>query len=113
MTDDAGTSGLLEWFHEYNFADGGVVETAIVEPGALPFALSRWDVAPGQRNDLDVHISTEVWLVTQGSGLLTLEGVESRLRPGDAVVLRSRVPHQLHNDGADPFRAVSVYWTDG
>jgi hypothetical protein len=92
---DAGTRGLLEWFHEYNFADGGVVESAVVEPGAFPFEISRWDVAPGQRNDLDVHISTEVWLVTKGSGVLTLKGVESRLRPGDAVVVLSRPPPAL------------------
>jgi len=106
----ADVSGVLKWYREYAFAEGGVVETAVLQPGALPFEVSRWEVGPGQRNDLEAHASVELWLIAQGEGVVTLDGAETRVRLGDAVVIRPQVWHQLFNDGTERVRAVSVYW---
>jgi quercetin dioxygenase-like cupin family protein len=102
-------SGVVSWFQEYPFEQDGVVETSLLRLGTLPFDISRWDVRPGRRNDVDVHRSTEVRLVTGGTGMLTVDGQDSRIGVGDAGVLRSCVPHQPFNDGTEPCRAFSVY----
>jgi mannose-6-phosphate isomerase-like protein (cupin superfamily) len=86
------------------------VETADLPSGALPFEISRWEVGPGQQNDLEAHASVEVWLIAQGEGIVTLDGTETRVGSGDAVVVPPQVWHQLFNDGAERVRAVSIYW---
>lgn len=52
-------SGVVEWFHEYSFGEGGVVETALVKPGVLPFDISRWE-SPQPHRQLPAGLVTGV-----------------------------------------------------
>ncbi len=112
----APTSGLLTFSHDYNFADGGPVEAGRIPYPAdapAPFEVARWSVSPGTTNDLDVHLSREIWLVVAGTGEVTWADCATRLKAGDAIAFDSRVPHQVVNDGDEDLTVFSVFWKQG
>ncbi|HEX2205124.1 MAG TPA: cupin domain-containing protein [Longimicrobium sp.] len=82
-------------------------------PGALsaaPFRLSRVAVAPGVETPVDVHQVHELWLVGQGEGELTYDGVASRIRAGDVVRFVPEKTHTVRNDGAGDLVSFSLWW---
>lgn len=75
-----------------------------------PFTLARFVVPPGVATSPDTHDVREVWLIVRGEGVLTLDGEETRVRPGDVLYFESRRTHQLVNDGDEPVELVSLWW---
>lgn len=66
-------------------------------------------VAPGGEVEEEYgHEGEEFAYVLRGELLYAVDGTEHRLRPGDSVHLRSRVPHRLHNDTDEITTVVSV-----
>ena len=109
----ASTSGPLSFERWYSFSEGGLVESSVL-PFAVdapaPFEVARWSVAPGKSNDLDVHLSREVWLVISGEGHVTWADQSTIIRAGDAIAFDTKVPHQIRNAGSEPLHVFSVYW---
>ena len=107
-------SGPVEFKPWYQFQSGGPVEQGGLPYPAddpAPFEIARWTVQPGTANDLDVHRSRELWFVISGSARAMWGAGQSReLGPGDVVAFESLTPHQLVNDGPEPFVAASVFW---
>jgi mannose-6-phosphate isomerase-like protein (cupin superfamily) len=109
----ASTSGMLSFEYSYSFSEGGRVESGTLpfpHYAPAPFEVARWSVAPGKANDLDTHLSREVWLVISGEGRLKWRDQSVTIRAGDAVAFDTKVPHQVHNTGSEPLRVFSVYW---
>jgi transcriptional regulator with XRE-family HTH domain len=67
-------------------------------------------IAPGgAMEEVDPgHEGEEFAFVLKGELLYVIDGRELRLGPGDSMHLRSNVPHQIHNDGAEVTVVVSV-----
>jgi mannose-6-phosphate isomerase-like protein (cupin superfamily) len=107
-------SGHVTFEYAYSFADGGPVEEGRSVPGEperlVPFEVARWQIEPGTSNDLDVHRSHEMWLVRDGVGELTLDGHVLQISAGDAIMMNSRRPHRVRNNGDRPLKVFSVYW---
>jgi mannose-6-phosphate isomerase-like protein (cupin superfamily) len=112
--DPACDSGLVAFECSYSFAEGGPVEVATKVPGEperlVPFEIARWEIEPGASSDLDSHRSHEIWLVRDGAGELTLDGRVIQISAGDAIMMNSRRPHLVRNDGDRPLKVFSVYW---
>jgi quercetin dioxygenase-like cupin family protein len=67
---------------------------ATLEPGAT-----------GQEHSVDRE---EVFVALSGTGTVTLQGAESTLGPGDALVVPAHTPFKLANPGDEPLELVCV-----
>jgi quercetin dioxygenase-like cupin family protein len=71
--------------------------------------LDLYCVAPGQQQKAHTHDDQDkIYIVLEGQGRFTVDGVETRLAAGEAVVARSGAEHGLVNDGAAPLLALVV-----
>lgn len=52
------------------------------------------------------RVIEEIYYVTAGSGIMTLDGREIRIGPGDAVVIRPGERHSVRNDTAAELRLI-------
>jgi mannose-6-phosphate isomerase-like protein (cupin superfamily) len=115
MTTDtpaSSTSGQVSFGYSHSFSEGGPVESGTLPfpPRTAPFEIARWSVLPGNANDLDTHVSREVWLVIAGEGIVTWGNQSATIKAGDAVAFDTKVPHQARSTGPGPLRVFSVYW---
>ncbi|WP_055479936.1 cupin domain-containing protein [Sphaerimonospora mesophila] len=63
----------------------------------------------GERWDREgVHEGEEFAYVLEGELVVTVDGVDHLLGPGDSVHLRSSIPHSIRNDGTATVTVVSV-----
>jgi mannose-6-phosphate isomerase-like protein (cupin superfamily) len=111
--NSAATSGPLSFESWYSFSQGGPVESGALPFGRhapAPFEVARWTVGPGEANDLDTHVSREVWLVISGEGRVRWADQSDTITPGDAIAFDAGVAHQVRNTGSEPLRVFSVYW---
>lgn len=109
----ASTSGEISFEYSYSFSEGGPVESGTLpfpHNAPAPFEVARWSVMPGQANDVDVHVSREVWLVISGEGTVTWADQSARIAAGDAIAFDTKVRHQIRNTGSEVLRVFSVYW---
>jgi mannose-6-phosphate isomerase-like protein (cupin superfamily) len=63
----------------------------------------------GATNPLDEHPVPEIYFVTSGSALITLDGEAHRIGAGDTVLIPAGCSHQTHNDGSEPLVLVFLY----
>ena len=68
-----------------------------------------YTLGPGATNPLDVHTVPEIYFVTAGSALITLDGETQRIAAGDTVLIPAGVQHQTHNDTDHPLTMVFLY----
>ena len=68
-----------------------------------------YTLGPGATNPLDVHTVPEIYFVTAGSALITLDGETQRIAAGDTVLIPAGVQHQTHNDTDQPLTMVFLY----
>jgi mannose-6-phosphate isomerase-like protein (cupin superfamily) len=112
-TPAASASGPVSFGYSYSFSEGGPVESGPLpfpRHAPAPFEVARWSVMPGNANDLDMHVSREVWLVISGEGIVTWGNQSATIMAGDAVAFDAKVSHQAHSTGTEPLRVFSVYW---
>lgn len=65
---------------------------------------------PGEDIGEEAHEDVEQTLViVEGSGKVTLDDYVKRVHPGDAVVVRPKVLHNLENDGDTFLKLFTVY----
>jgi len=71
--------------------------------------LDLYCVAPGQSQSPHRHEGEDkIYYVVEGSGRFSVDGVEERLGPGEAVVAPAGVDHGLVNDSAEPLLVLVV-----
>ena len=74
--------------------------------GASETCVWRLRLDPGTPGFPHAVTREEVFVATSGAAQVTLDGVASELRPGDALVVPSGVTFALANLSAQPFEAV-------
>ncbi|MFD7011296.1 cupin domain-containing protein [Rhodococcus jostii] len=120
MTTDSVTQGVahsvngrlpeLDFENRPSGAKLGIFDLPKLEVSVAPFTLAHIRVPAGVTTAEDHHEVREIWLVQSGSGILTLDGVQSRVQAGDTLYYESYRRHQLHNDGDSPVEIVSIWW---
>ena len=64
---------------------------------------------PGSRLSYQRHkFRAEHWFIVQGTGVVTIDGVESQVGPGDTVEFEVGVLHRLANTGTEEIIFVEV-----
>lgn len=64
-------------------------------------SLAEATLHPGQATDRHYHrLAEEIYYITQGAGLMEVDGVERRVAPGDAILIPPGAWHQLTADPA-------------
>jgi mannose-6-phosphate isomerase len=64
---------------------------------------------PGSRLSYQRHkFRAEHWFIVQGTGVVTIDGVESQVGPGDTVEFEIGVLHRLANTGTEEIIFVEV-----
>jgi quercetin dioxygenase-like cupin family protein len=76
--------------------------TTLASPtlGGASQALWRVDMSPGQSGPPHTFDVEQLWTVLAGGAVITLDGADFTLAPGDTVVLPPAVPRQI-KAGAD------------
>ena len=71
--------------------------------------VKRIDVTAGRRLSYQRHAHrAEHWFVVAGTGVVTLDGTERRLAPGDAVDIAQGAAHRIQNVGSEELVFVEV-----
>ena len=80
----------------------------------LPVAIQTWELPPGGFEGMHSHGHSnrpleEIYVVTEGTGQMTVEDEIHQLAVGDAVLAKAGVRHDLLNTGKGPLK-VLVIW---
>lgn len=86
----------------------------------LPVGVQSWEIPVGGTEGMHTHHADadgraldEIYLVTEGSARMTVDGVTHDLGPGDTVLAAAGVDHDLVNTGDVPLRLVFVFGFQG
>ncbi len=73
------------------------------------YKVKRIIVLPGHRLSYQKHKNRcEHWVAVQGQGVITLEGREIIMNPGETVDIPAEAAHRAANRGAEPFVFIEV-----
>jgi len=76
---------------------------------ATDHKVKRITVDPGKRLSLQRHQRrSEHWHVIAGDAVVTVDGQDVALRPGDSVNIHCGATHRVHNAGAAPVVFIEV-----
>jgi mannose-6-phosphate isomerase-like protein (cupin superfamily) len=68
-------------------------------------SLAEARVQPGGTTTPHYHPQTEeIYYITSGRGVMTIDGETRSVGPGDAIGIPPGAIHKIHNDGADELR---------
>ena len=77
--------------------------------GAEASAAIYFAIPPGKRLGKHVDMTEETQYIVSGSGELLLDEGPRPLRPGDVVVLKQGVVHDLHSTGSDALQVIAFF----
>lgn len=73
------------------------------------FKVKRIDVQPGQRLSYQKHAKRqEHWMVVEGAAVVTLDGDDHTLAPGDTIDIPIGAAHRIRNDGDVPLVFIEI-----
>lgn len=92
------------------------IQWHFADSSGLPVGVQSWEIPVGGTEGMHAHHADadgraldEIYLVTEGSARMTVDGVTHELGPGDAVLAPAGVDHDLVNTGDVPLRLVFVF----
>ena len=77
----------------------------------LPVVVSTSSYAPGAGPNEHRHPERQVFIVYEGQGVYTVDGVDVIAEAGDVVVVPPNALHYFRADGDAPLRHVTVFET--
>jgi len=78
--------------------------------GTHHIALAQGELRPGARLFLHYHEFEEVVFITEGRGVVVIDGVETPVQAGDAILVPSRSVHTMKNAQTESvIRFISAY----
>jgi quercetin dioxygenase-like cupin family protein len=77
--------------------------------GADKSALIYFSIPPGKRLGRHTDTAEETQFVLSGIGDLLLDAGPQPMKPGDLIVLKEGVFHDLHNTGAEDLRILGFF----
>jgi mannose-6-phosphate isomerase-like protein (cupin superfamily) len=99
---DDPSRGDVTWF---TLIDGDRTPTRDLCGGVAEFAPGSVGLKPHR------HEQSEIYFITEGTGILTIDGVERAVRPGQAVFIPGNAEHGIRNGGASILRLFYVFPT--
>ena len=96
---DDPVKGRVSWRTLFS---GGTTPTEALTAGVA-------ELQPGDRLGLHRHTPPEIYYVLEGSGIVTLDGVEHPVGAGAAVFIPGDCEHGIRNDGAAPLRFLYAF----
>ena len=99
---DDPVKGRVSWRTLFS---GGTTATEALTAGVA-------ELQPGDRLGLHRHTASEIYYVLEGSGIVTLDGVEHEMAAGAAVFIPGDCEHGVRNDGASPLRLFYAFPVD-
>ena len=66
------------------------------------YKIKRIEVNPGQRLSYQYHNKrSEVWVIIQGTGIVTLNDIERKYTKGDTILIPQGMKHRIKNTGPE------------
>jgi mannose-6-phosphate isomerase-like protein (cupin superfamily) len=97
----------LEAAEPFTTADGSTIRELLGIPTApvRNQSLAEATLAPGQATERHYHRQAEeIYFLLEGSGTMEVDGEESRVGPGDAVLIPPHSWHRIRADGGASLR---------
>ncbi len=97
----------LEAAEPFTTADGSTIRELLGIPMApvRNQSLAEATLAPGQATERHYHRQAEeIYFLLEGSGTMEVDGEESRVGPGDAVLIPPNSWHRICAEGGAPLR---------
>ena len=82
-----------------------LIDADFTESSALSLGFA--EIAPGGDLVLHYHSPAEIYVVTDGSGILNKSGELEEIKKGDVVYIEGNAKHALKNIGKETFK---FYW---
>lgn len=95
--------GDVSWFTLFS---GDITPTNAMSAGIAELAPHGGTLAPHR------HQHAEIYFVSEGTGLLTIDGVETRIAAGMAVFIPGDAEHSLRNDSTETLKIFYVFAAD-
>lgn len=71
--------------------------------------VKRITVLPGQRLSYQLHHRrAEIWTVVAGTAIVTIDGADHTVRPGEVIAIPTGTAHRVRNDDDTPLVFVEV-----
>jgi mannose-6-phosphate isomerase len=73
------------------------------------YKVKRIDVAPGGRLSYQYHYKrAEVWTMVQGTGRVTLDGVQKDYKTGEVAIIPLGAKHRIENPFKEPLVFIEI-----
>ena len=82
-----------------------LIDADFTESSGLSLGMA--EIAPGGDLILHYHSPSEIYVVTDGSGILNKSGKLEEIKKGDVVYISENAKHALKNDGKETLK---FYW---
>ncbi|MDA7576943.1 cupin domain-containing protein [Candidatus Pelagibacter sp.] len=80
--------------------------------GSTGLSLGCAEIAPGGGLTLHYHSPDEIYVVTNGEGILNKSGDLEKIKKGDVVYIGGNEKHALKNDGKETLEFYWIFPTD-
>ena len=80
--------------------------------GSSGLSLGFAEVAPGGHLTLHYHSPAEIYVVTNGTGILNKSGEHEIVKKGDVVYIAGNAEHALKNNGKETLEFYWIFPTD-
>ncbi|MFD1210707.1 cupin domain-containing protein [Arthrobacter sp. GCM10027362] len=104
----------------YNLHEGSPLQMQWLFYGQseLPVAVQAWELPPGGFEGMHSHAEPdrpleEIYVVTAGTGQMTVDGHVYPVSAGDAVLARVGTEHDLRNTGDEPLKVLVIWGEPG
>ena len=80
--------------------------------GSTGLSLGYAEIAPGGDLTLHYHSPDEIYVITNGEGILNKSGDLEKIKKGDVVYIGRNEKHALKNDGKETLKFYWIFPTD-
>ena len=75
-------------------------------------SLGLAEIAPGGNLILHYHSPAEIYVITNGKGILNKSGKQEEIKKGDVVYIAKNIKHGLKNNGKETLKFYWIFPTD-
>ncbi|MDB3888664.1 cupin domain-containing protein [Candidatus Pelagibacter sp.] len=87
-----------------------LIDADLTESSKLSLGFA--EIAPGGDLTLHYHSPAEIYVITDGSGILNKSGQLEEIKKGDVVYIAGNEKHALKNNGNDTLKFYWIFPTD-
>ena len=87
-----------------------LIDADFMESSGLSLGFA--EIAPGGELTLHYHSPNEIYVITNGTGILNKSGEEEEIKKGDVVFIGKNEKHALKNQGKETLKFYWIFPTD-